>query len=110
LAEKERALISARTRQALAAAKERGVTLGSPKLSKARESAAASIKANADQHAANVLPIIKEAQKAGAATLRAVAEALNARGISTARGGAWHAMSVKNALDRSIARKSQGER
>jgi hypothetical protein len=36
---------------------------------------------------------------------------LNARGISTARGGSWHAMSVKNVLDRPIARKSQvGER
>ena len=75
LAEKERSLISTRTRQALAAAKERGVILGSPKLSKARESAVASIKANADQHAANILPIIREAQKAGATTLRAVAEA-----------------------------------
>jgi hypothetical protein len=57
------------------------------------------------------LPIIKEAQKAGATSLRAVAEALNARGISTARGGAWHAMSVKNVLDRPTAHKSQlGER
>jgi DNA invertase Pin-like site-specific DNA recombinase len=71
LAEKERSLISMRTRQALAAAKARGVTLGSPKLSKARESAVASIKASADQHAANILPIIREAQKAGATTLRA---------------------------------------
>jgi hypothetical protein len=69
-----------------------------------RKSAVASIKAGADQHAANVLPIIKEAQKAGATTLRAVAEALNARGISTARGGNWHAMSVKNVLDRQGAR------
>jgi hypothetical protein len=77
------------------------------KLSKARESAVAAIKASADQHAANVLPIIREAQRAGATTLRAVAEALNARGISTARGGAWHAMSVKNVLDRSIVSKSQ---
>jgi DNA invertase Pin-like site-specific DNA recombinase len=106
LAEKERSLISTRTRQALAAAKARGVTLGSPKLSKARESAAASIKAGADQHAANILPIIREAQRAGATSLRAVAEALNARGISTARGGAWHAMSVKNVLDRPMAHKT----
>jgi DNA invertase Pin-like site-specific DNA recombinase len=106
LAEKERSLISARTRQALAAAKARGVTLGSPKLSKARQSAVASIMASADQHAANVLPIILEAQKAGAATLRAVADALNARGIPTPRGGAWHAMSVKNVLDRPMARKT----
>src|SRR6185312_15505393 len=56
LAEKERSLISTRTRQALAAAQARGVTLGSPKLAQARESAMASIKAGADQHAANVLP------------------------------------------------------
>jgi DNA invertase Pin-like site-specific DNA recombinase len=112
LAEKERALISTRTRQALAAAKERGVTLGSPKLSKARESAVASIKAGADQHAANILPIIREAQRAGATTLRAVADALNARGIPTPRGGVWHAMSVKNVLDRPIPRKASqaGER
>jgi DNA invertase Pin-like site-specific DNA recombinase len=109
LAEKERSLISTRTRQALAAAKARGVILGSPKLSKARKSAVASIKAGADQHAANILPIIREAQKAGATSLRALAEALNARGISTARGGTWHAMSVKNVLDRPMARKaSQG--
>jgi DNA invertase Pin-like site-specific DNA recombinase len=111
LAEKERSLISTRTRQALAAAQARGVTLGSPKLAQARESAVTAIKASADQHAANVLPLIKEAQKAGATSLRAVAEALNARGISTARGGSWHAMSVKNVLDRPTARKSQvGER
>ena len=64
LAEKERSLVSTRTRQALAAAQARSVTLGSPKLAQARESAVASIKAGADQHAANVLPIIREAQKA----------------------------------------------
>ena len=104
LAEKERSLISTRTRQALAAARARGVTLGSPKLAQARGNAVASIKAGADQHAANVLPIIREAQRAGATTLRAVAEALNARGISTARGGLWHAMSVKNVLDRPLAK------
>ena len=110
LAEKERALISTRTRQALAAAKARGVVLGSPKLAQARASAVASIKAGADQHAANTLPIIREAQKAGATTLRAVAEALNARGISTARGGSWHAMSVKNMLERSCNKATTDER
>jgi DNA invertase Pin-like site-specific DNA recombinase len=83
LAEKERSLISSRTRQALEAAKARGVVLGSPKLHLARESAAVA----ADRHAANVLPIIKEAQRAGAHALRAVADALNARGVATTRGG-----------------------
>jgi DNA invertase Pin-like site-specific DNA recombinase len=96
LAEKERGLISARTRQAFAAAKARGIALGSPKLHLARTSAAEAIKAEADRHPANVLPIIGEAQKAGATTLRQIAEALNARGVATARGGRWHAMSVSN--------------
>jgi DNA invertase Pin-like site-specific DNA recombinase len=104
LAEKERSLISTRTRQALAAAKERGVILGNPRLSVARKSAVEAaktvIKSNADRYANNVLPIIREAQKAGATTLRAIAEVLNARGIATARGGQWHATSVKNVLGR----------
>jgi DNA invertase Pin-like site-specific DNA recombinase len=100
LAEKERALISERTKRALAAAKARGVTLGGPRLPEAREIAQASIKAHADQHAANVIPIIREAQRAGATSLRDIAEVLNARGIATARGGRWHATSVKNVLDR----------
>jgi DNA invertase Pin-like site-specific DNA recombinase len=96
LAEKERALISARTRAALQAAKERGVKLGGPKLRQARKRAAAAIQASADRHAANVLPIIREVQKAGARTLREIADALNARGVPTARGGRWFATSVSN--------------
>src|ERR1700738_1935801 len=100
LAEKERALISTRTRQALAAAKARGVTLGNPKLQTARGSAVEAVTAGADRFAANVLPIIREAQKAGATTLREIAAALNARGVATARGGQWHATSVSNILER----------
>jgi DNA invertase Pin-like site-specific DNA recombinase len=100
LAEKERSLISTRTRQALAAAKERGASLGNPKLHVARESAIAAVVTEADRFAANVLPIIREAQKAGARTLRQLAEALNARGIPTARGGQWHAKSISNILER----------
>jgi DNA invertase Pin-like site-specific DNA recombinase len=86
LAEKERALISTRTRQALSAAKGRGVTLGNPRLHLARKSAVDAVKAETDRYAANVLPIIREAQKAGATTLRQIAEALNARGVTMARG------------------------
>ena len=75
LAEKERSLISTRTRQALAAAKARGVLLGNPKLHTARRSAVEAVTAEADRFAANVLPIIREAQKAGAITLREIAAA-----------------------------------
>ena len=100
LAQKERAMISARTKAALAAARARGVTLGGPDLSKARKRAVASIKALADQHADNVLPIIREVRRAGATSLRQIADALNARGISTPRGGRWYACSVRNTLER----------
>ena len=75
LAEKERAMIATRTKAALAAAKARGVKLGGPKLAEAREAAAASIKALADRHAANVLPVIREIQRAGATSLHQVADA-----------------------------------
>jgi DNA invertase Pin-like site-specific DNA recombinase len=100
LAEKERAMIASRTKVALAAAKARGVKLGGPKLAEAREIAVAAIKSMADRHAANVLPVIRDVQRSGAKTLRDVAEALNARGISTSRGGRWHAMTVRNVLAR----------
>jgi DNA invertase Pin-like site-specific DNA recombinase len=100
LAEKERTMISARTKAALAAAKARGVVLGGPKLPEARRSAAASIQALADRHASNVLPVIREIRRAGATSLHQIADALNARGISTPRGGRWYAKSVSNVLAR----------
>jgi DNA invertase Pin-like site-specific DNA recombinase len=101
LAEKERALISGRTKSALAAAKAKGVKLGNPRIEAARGRAVASLQAEADRAASNVLPIIAEIQRSGATTLRAIAEALNARGVPTQRGGRWHAMSVRNVLARS---------
>jgi DNA invertase Pin-like site-specific DNA recombinase len=86
LAEKERSMISTRTKAALAAAKARGVKLGGPKLAVARQSATMSIRALADPHAANVLPIIREVQRAGATSLHQIDQALT-RGISTPSGG-----------------------
>jgi hypothetical protein len=74
-----------RTRQALSAAKARGVTLGNPRLNPTRKGAIDTVKAEAERYAGNVLPIIREAQKAGARTLGEVAEALNAREVSPRR-------------------------
>ena len=37
-----------------------------------------------------MLPTIREIKRAGTRTLREIAEALNARGVQTARGGQWY--------------------
>ena len=100
LAEKERNLISERTRAALGAAKARGVRLGNPDTDKMREAGNTARTARADARAAQILPAIAAARKAGASTLREIAESLNARGISSPRGATWHPASVARALDR----------
>jgi DNA invertase Pin-like site-specific DNA recombinase len=96
------AIISQRTKAALAAAKARGQALGNPRLSEARAIANAAHKAGADAHADAVTPAIREAQAAGAKSLRQIAAALNGRGIATARGGKWEAQTVANILRRAV--------
>lgn len=100
LAQQERKMISNRTKDALAAAKIRGVTLGSPAIAKARASSIETKKANADAHAARVLPVIEAIRKTGATSLRAIAAELTARKVETARGGEWNAAQVSNILKR----------
>ncbi|MGA2795268.1 MAG: recombinase family protein [Roseiarcus sp.] len=100
LAQKERAMISQRTKAALAAAKARGARLGNPRLADARAIANANHKAGADTFADTVAPAVREAQAAGAKSLREIAAALNGRGVTTARGGKWEAQTVANVLRR----------
>jgi DNA invertase Pin-like site-specific DNA recombinase len=102
LAEKERRLISERTRSALAARKAHGALLGNR--SNAAEAAALGRKSQAEEaasFAANVLPIIESLRASGVRDLRGIASALNNRGVRTARGGRWHVSNVRNLVDRS---------
>ena len=100
VAQQERLLISQRTRAALAAAKARGVVLGNPRVAELSAVANARLKAEADAHAAVVMPAIREARAAGAKSLRQIAAAMIGRGIPTARGGRWEAATVRNVLRR----------
>ena len=100
LAEKERTLISQRTKAALAAKKAAGAKLGNPRAAEAAVKGRAAQVATADQFAANALPIIESLRASGVSGHAAIAEALNNRGIRTARGGAWHATTVRRLLAR----------
>ena len=109
LAEKERRLIGERTRAALSARKAQGAQLGNP--SNAQQAAAlgrAAQVSEADRFAASVIPIVRAIEASGAASITAVADALNARGIRSASGGQWHVSSVRNLLARIRKSTSRG--
>ena len=101
LAEKERALISDRTRSALAQKKAQGVVLGNrTNLADASAKGATANREAADAFAVNVLPVVRQIEASGVKGSRAIAVALNARGVRTARGGDWHATTVRNLMGR----------
>jgi hypothetical protein len=56
--------------------------------------------AAADEFVSGLLPVVLAIRQTGANTLEAMSQALNQRGIRTARGGAWHASSVANLVVR----------
>jgi DNA invertase Pin-like site-specific DNA recombinase len=101
LAEKERRLISERTRAALAAKKANGAKLGNPSNAADAAKLGRYIQSNAaDVFVQRMIPVITGIRAAGATTLRDVTAALNERGIRSARGGKWHVSSVMNLLIR----------
>ena len=104
LAQRERELIASRTKAGLAAAKARGVTLGTnnlkPELIHEASSKGVQIRRQkANCFAAKVYPVI-QAMLAQERSLRKVAAELERLGIQTPRGGTWTATSVKNAFER----------
>jgi DNA invertase Pin-like site-specific DNA recombinase len=91
LAEKERRLISQRTRDALAAKKAQGVTLGG------LNAKGIANREEAQQRAEALRPVF--AGLAGMSHRKMAAE-LNAMGVPTPAGGQWHAVTVKRVLER----------
>ena len=122
VAELEAGMISSRTKAALAAAKKRGTKLGGQRRKiigydertkkpiygevmhgPARALAAATRvrEERSAQRASDLAPTIRALQAAGATTLAAIADGLNAQGIPTARGdGQWSPVQVKRVLER----------
>ena len=101
LAEKERRLISERTRAALQAKKVSGAKLGnSANLLEAGLTGRAVQARSADQFAASVFPALEAVRRSGASSLAEIANALNARGVRASGGGEWHRSAVRNLLVR----------
>lgn len=104
LAEKERMLISERTKAGLAAARRRGQRLGMRARTKieVRKIAALGAAANRSQALQDLKPLRLHLQDALAErrSLRQGADWLNERGIKSPRGGSWHAPSLLKAAKR----------
>ncbi len=49
-------------------------------------------------HRPTHLPIVRELQAAGVTTLQGLADALNAQGLTTPRGGSWAPVQVRRVL------------
>jgi DNA invertase Pin-like site-specific DNA recombinase len=106
-AQSEGAAISRRTRDALRAAKARGVKLGNPngtaairRAAKGNDAAVGVVKDNAERFAADLAGTVGDIGASGKMSLSAIAAELNARHIQTRRGGQWYASSVRNLLAR----------
>ncbi len=107
VAQQERQAISRRTKEALAAAKARGQRLGNPNGAAAFRRAAQgncaaleAVRAGAADRAESLRGTVQSLQGQGITSLGGIAAALNSQGIVTARGGLWHASSVRNLLSR----------
>jgi DNA invertase Pin-like site-specific DNA recombinase len=101
LAEKERRLISERTKAALSVRKASGIRLGNP-----RNLGAVGFKGRqiqiraAEEFTEAILPVIRAIQAEGDMSFASIAKALNDRGVKSARGGRWHVSSVANVVAR----------
>jgi DNA invertase Pin-like site-specific DNA recombinase len=107
VAELEAGLIGQRTKDALAAAKARGVKLGNPNGARALKgkqignaNAVAKIKANADQRATDLRGIVEDIRRSGVTSVRGIAGELATRGIRAPRGATWHPTAVTRLLNR----------
>lgn len=105
VAQREREMISKRTKEALAAAKSRGVKLGNPRGAQhlkglGNRAAVEAVRSGAQARAEDLRPVVQDIRGTGVTSVRGIAEELNRRAILTPRGGRWHPTSVVRLLER----------
>jgi DNA invertase Pin-like site-specific DNA recombinase len=96
-AQHERQMISERTKEALTAAKARGVKLGTNGVKLAHENKVAAL-SKLETLASTLM-----AMRSQGLSIRAIAEKLNSDGVQSPGGGRWHPTNTKRALDRLYA-------
>ncbi|WP_421828337.1 recombinase family protein [Larkinella sp.] len=96
VAEEQRQRISETTKDALEAARKRGIVLG-----KYGKTLAKRNKKAAEEFAHQLSPLLKKLENRGITTVRAIAQELNKQGVSTFRGDSqWHPSTVYAILNR----------
>src|ERR1700733_3546669 len=119
VAEHEASMISARTKAALGAAKAHGVKLGGQQGSPDRmagmarrgNAASATVRRVASaKRNEDLLPVIEDLMAAEFIALQQIADGLNERGITAARGGAWSAVQVRRIVKSPIGQKTPVQR
>ena len=101
VAEKERSLISERTKAALRIRKASGTILGNrTNLRTAQQLGNETQRKAADDKAQEIIPIVRALRESGVSSFTRIAERLNSLNVPTARGGNWHPTTVKNILAR----------
>ena len=102
-AERERELISKRTKEGLRVAKSKGVVLGNPNIEKIRIKAAKKIQEGADNFATDLQNLFADFSHLNN---RQMANKLNRWGIPTRNGGKWFPETVRRVRNRLSSKES----
>lgn len=97
VAEREKILISERTKAALKVVKARGVRLGNPNPERQVRLMVESSRRKSEEFRSKIRPIIDEIRQTGVKTLQGISECLNRRGIPTRTGkSVWYSSTVSS--------------
>jgi DNA invertase Pin-like site-specific DNA recombinase len=98
VAQRERELISERTKYGMAVAKERGAKIGTQNPEASVRAMVAGARGAKTAFAAKMASVVAEIRSSGVETLQGVADCLNRRGYPTRTGKQWFPASVRNLI------------